>query len=34
MKGSPYAVFMLDEILEWEKTLDRTQNFLDYWIKV
>lgn len=24
MKGSPYAQAFIDEILEWEKTLDRT----------
>lgn len=34
MKGSPYAQPFIEEILEWEKVLDRTQNFLDYWIKV
>ena len=34
MKGSPYAAFIIDEITEWEEKLDRTSNFLDYWLKV
>jgi dynein heavy chain, axonemal len=34
MKGSPYAQPFIDEILEWETTLDNTQSFLDVWIKV
>jgi hypothetical protein len=34
MKGSPYAQAFNEEILEWEKVLDRTQAFLDMWIKV
>ena len=34
MKGSPYAQFIIDEITEWEEKLDRTSNFLDYWLKV
>ena len=34
MKGSPYAKFMLDEILEWEKKLLRNQDNLEVWLKV
>jgi dynein heavy chain len=34
MKGSPYAVFMLDPILEWEALLDRTTDFLEVWVAV
>ena len=34
MKGSPYAHFMLDPILEWEATFERTQEFLETWISV
>jgi dynein heavy chain len=34
MKGSPYASFMLDPILEWESTLERTQDFLETWVSV
>lgn len=34
MKGSPYAKFMLDEIIDWENSLMRTQDNLDLWLKV
>jgi dynein heavy chain len=34
MKGSPYAAFMIDEITEWEVLLERTQDFLEVWVKV
>jgi dynein heavy chain len=34
MKGSPYAAFMLEPILEWEGTLERTQDFLETWVSV
>lgn len=34
MKGSPYAKFMLDEILDWEKKLLRNQDNLEVWLKV
>jgi dynein heavy chain, axonemal len=34
MKGSPYAKFMLDEIIKWETLLMRTQDNLDMWLKV
>lgn len=34
MKGSPYAKFMLESIIEWEATLLRTQDNLDLWLKV
>ena len=34
MKGSPFAKFMLDEIDKWEKSLIRTQDNLDLWLKV
>jgi dynein heavy chain len=34
MKGSPYAVFMIEEITEWENLLERTQDFLEVWVKV
>ena len=34
MKGSPYAKFMLDEILDWEKKLLRSQDNLEVWLKV
>jgi dynein heavy chain len=34
MKGSPYAKFMLDEIADWEKVLNDTQENLDMWLKV
>jgi hypothetical protein len=34
MKGSPYAKFMLDMIVDWENMLMRTQDNLDKWLKV
>lgn len=34
MKGSPFAKFMLDEVLEWEKTLMDTTENLEMWLKV
>ena len=34
MKGSPYAKFFVDEILEWEKKLLTNQDNLDVWLKV
>lgn len=34
MKGSPYAKFMLQDIVEWEELLMRTQDNLDLWLKV
>ena len=34
MKGSPYAKFMLEEIISWEANLLRTQDNLDLWLKV
>jgi dynein heavy chain len=34
MKGSPYAKFMLDTIVDWENMLMRTQDNLDKWLKV
>jgi dynein heavy chain len=34
MKGSPYAKFMLDDILEWEKKLLKSQDNLEVWLKV
>jgi dynein heavy chain len=34
MKGSPYAVFMLEPIVEWEAKLERTIDFLDLWVSV
>jgi dynein heavy chain len=34
MKGSPYAVFMLEPIVDWEAKLERTIDFLDLWVSV
>jgi len=34
MKGNPFAKFMIDEIVEWENNLMRTQENLDMWLKV
>ena len=34
MKGSPYAKFMLEEILDWEKKLLKSQDNLEVWLKV
>lgn len=34
MKGSPFAKFMLDDVLEWEKTLMDTTENLEMWLKV
>jgi len=34
MKGSPFARFMIDSIVEWENLLMRTQENLDLWLKV
>jgi dynein heavy chain len=34
MKGSPFAKFMLDDIIAWENTLLKTQDNLDLWLKV
>jgi dynein heavy chain, axonemal len=34
MKGSPYAVFMIEPITEWENKLERTIDFLDQWVSV
>lgn len=34
MRGSPFAKFMLPQIIEWENTLVRTQDNLDLWLKV
>lgn len=32
MKGSPFAKFMYDEIVDWELMLMRTQENLDRWL--
>jgi dynein heavy chain len=34
MRGSPYAKFMVEEIIEWEKLLLNIQDNLDIWLKV
>jgi dynein heavy chain len=34
MKGSPFAKFMYDQIVQWEKMLMQTQDNLDLWLKV
>ena len=34
MKGSPYAVPFLDQIVKWEELIERTIYFLEYWVKV
>jgi dynein heavy chain len=34
MKGSPYAVYMIEEITDWEALLERTVDFLEVWVKV
>lgn len=34
MKGSPFAKFMIDDILNWEKALVRIQENLEMWLKV
>lgn len=34
MKGSPYAVFMLEPITEWEALLERTLDFVELWVSV
>jgi len=34
MKGSPFAKFMLPQIVEWEELLMGTQDNLDLWLKV
>lgn len=34
MKGSPFAKFMLDEVLEWEKVLMETTENMEMWLKV
>ena len=34
MKGSPFAKFMINDIVEWENTLITTQDNLDMWLKV
>jgi dynein heavy chain len=34
MKGSPFAKFMIDDVLEWEKVLMDTTENLEMWLKV
>jgi dynein heavy chain len=34
MKGSPFAKFMLPQIVSWENSLIQTQDNLDLWLKV
>lgn len=34
MKGSPFARYFLDKIIEWEETLQRTQDNVEMWLKV
>lgn len=34
MKGSPFAKFMIDDVLEWEKVLMETTENLEMWLKV
>lgn len=34
MKGSPFAKFQLEEIVEWEEQLIQTQDGLEVWLKV
>jgi len=34
MKGSPYAKYFLEKIINWEETLQRTQDNVEMWLKV